>query len=226
MLNLRERRALVIGGDGIAAEKATALAAAGARVTVMSASFCEALPSLAARRDLSVALWQKEYAPGDLAGYFVVVAATTSEPELTEAIWREAREHNTLLNVVDVPARCDFIVPSILRRGQLTLAVSTEGASPALAKRVRQQLEGVFSAAYAPYLRLAAAARTYLRQSGVSYGQRDNFFGAFFASDALARIEAGDTAGAAASTAALLRTYAITVPAHALEEAMAADGDS
>ncbi|GCE19854.1 hypothetical protein KDK_36540 [Dictyobacter kobayashii] len=79
----------------------------------------------------NVSLRYKAYEPGDLAGAFVVVAAATYEPELTEAIWHEAQQNNQLVNIVDVPARCNFIVPSILRRGQLTISVSTEGPVPA-----------------------------------------------------------------------------------------------
>ena len=114
-----------------------------------------------------------------------------------------------MVNIVDVPARCTFIVPSILRRDQLTIAVSTEGASPGLAKRIRQHLESLFPAAYGPYLRLAAAARARLRASGVSYKRRDAFFGDFFASDVLAQLAAGDEAAAQATTAELLRRHGV-----------------
>src|SRR5437764_2073243 len=164
MLDIRRRPALVIGGNSIAAEKAAALAASGALVTVMNSEFCDELLALAQRDQ--VMLRYKAYEPGDLAGAFVVIAATENQ-QLIEAIWTETQERGQLVNIVDVPARCSFILPSILRREPLTIAVSTEGASPSLAKRIRQDLEEIFPPAYGTYLRLAALARTYLRQHGL-----------------------------------------------------------
>ena len=96
-----------------------------------------------------------------------------------------------MVNIVDIPERCSFIMPSILRRDQLTIAVSTEGASPSLAKRIRQNLEESFPPVYGTYLRLAALARTQLRKNGVSYERRDDFFSDFFTSDVLARLVEG-----------------------------------
>ena len=128
-------------------------------------------------------------------------------PQLVQAIWMEAQERGQLLNIVDEPAYCSFILPSILRREQLTIAVSTEGASPGLAKRIRQNLEDIFPPAYGPYVRLAALVRAYLRAGGVSYEQRDNFFGGFFASDVLEQLIAGNGTQALETTATLLHKY-------------------
>ena len=216
MLDVRDRPAIVVGGDAIAAEKAAALAASGARVTVLSPTFGDEVQALAAAGRVS--LRHKAYQPGDLAGAFVVVAAVTHDPVLVEAIWTETQWQGQLVNIVDVPARCNFIVPSILRRGQLTIAVSTEGASPGLAKRIRQRLEGLFPPAYGAYLQLAAAARGHLRRAGVSYRRRDSFFGEFYESEALARLAEGDDAGAQRITVALLRHYGVEVADAALQE--------
>lgn len=221
MLDLRGRVAIVIGGDQIAAEKAAGLVAAGAVVRVLSPTFCDALLALEEQR--KVTLTPKAYQAGDLAGAFLVIAAT-NDPQLAEAVWSESQQRGQLLNVVDMPRYCSYILPSILRRGQLTIAVSTEGASPGLAKRIRQQLEKLFPAAYEPYLRLASAARARLRAaSTITYQQRDEFFGEFFASDALARLEAGDAPSAAAITQALLRDYGVEASATALEEEARSD---
>jgi precorrin-2 dehydrogenase / sirohydrochlorin ferrochelatase len=199
----------------VAAEKAASLAASGAHVSVLNPTFCPALlqQSEAGR----VALWRKAYEPGDLAGAFVVVAVASS-PELAETVWTETQQRGQLVNVVDVPAYCTFILPSILRREQLTIAVSTEGASPALAKRIRQELEAYFPRAYGPYLRLAALARTILRRAGVSYEQRDAFFADFFTSDVLPRLARGNSAGALALTADLLQRYGVAIPPDALQK--------
>jgi precorrin-2 dehydrogenase/sirohydrochlorin ferrochelatase len=214
MLDLRGRPATVVGGDAAAAEKAAGLAAAGAAVTVQSHAFCDDLEAMAARGE--VTLRRKAYASGDLAGAFIVVAAVTYDQPLVEAVWAETQARGQLTNIVDVPARCNFIVPSILRRDQLTIAVSTEGAAPGLAKRIRQRLEGLFPPAYGAYLRLGAVARAHLRGHGVSYNRRDQFFGDYVASGALARLAEDDTAGAAAVTSALLSRYDVETLAEEL----------
>lgn len=223
MLDVRDRPVIVVGGNEVAAEKAASLAASGAHVTVQAPEFCAEVRALAGAG--RVALREKQYAPGDLAGAFVVVAAVTYEPELVEAIWAETHERGQLVNIVDVPERCSFILPSILRRGQLTIAVSTEGASPSLAKRIRQRLETLFPPAYDTYLRLASVARAHLRANGVSYAARDDFFARYEASDTLARLEAGDNTQAAQTTAQLLHDVAIDIPVRALEEAVRSHAD-
>lgn len=227
MLDVRGRPVTVVGGNAVAAEKTAALLASGARVTVIALEVCAELQALAERGE--IALRRKTYAPGDLAGAFIVVAAATYEPELAEAIWQETQQRGQPVNIVDLPDHCSFIVPSILRRGQLTIAVSTEGTSPALAKRIRQRLETLFPQTYGAYLRLAGTIRTYLKARGVSYAQRDEFFGSFFASDVEQRIAKGDTAGAAATTRMLLHEHLGAAPPleleAELERAARSDGD-
>jgi precorrin-2 dehydrogenase / sirohydrochlorin ferrochelatase len=142
MLDIRGRLAIVVGGDSVAAEKAAALSASGAQVRVLSQEFCDELCLLQAEQE-SITLHQKAYEPGDLAGAFVVIAATRN-PQIIQAIWAETQQRGQLVNIVDVPEYCSFIMPSVLRRKQLTIAVSTEGASPSLAKRIRHSLEEIF----------------------------------------------------------------------------------
>src|SRR6266516_5411374 len=139
MLDVRDRLAIVMGGDQVAAEKAAALAASGDRVSVLSPTFCDELLWMAEHKQ--VTLRQKAYEPGDLAGAFVVIAATNNSQHI-EAIWAETQERGQTVPtvptvpIVDVSARCSFILPSILRRDQLTISVSTEVASPRLANRI------------------------------------------------------------------------------------------
>ena len=220
MLDVRGRQAIVIGGDRVAAEKAAALAASGAFVSVLSQEFCAEL--LAQAEQKRVTLRRKAYEPGDLAGAFVVIAAT-NDLQLIQAIWAETQERGQPVNIVDVPEYCSFILPSVLRRGQLTIAVSTEGANPGLAKRIRQSLEELFPPAYSTYIQLAALARAYLRENGVSYDRRDDFFRDFFTSDVLPQLAAGNTAQATVVTAALLQIYGVDVPADVLEAALLAE---
>lgn len=209
MLDVRNRIALVIGGDQIAAEKATNLSLCGAKVTVMAPDFCAELHAL--ERSGAISLRHKAYEQGDLHGAFVVVAATMHDPPLSKAIWQEAQERGQLLNIVDVPAYCNFILPSILRRGQLTISVSTEGASPSLAKRIRQQLEDHFPLAYATYLQIAALARANIKKCGLSYKERDEFFRDFFASNILELLVEDDEVGALANTVRLLREHHVDI---------------
>ena len=220
MLDVRGRQAIVIGGDRVAAEKAAALAASGAYVSVLSQEFCAEL--LAQAEQKRVTLRRKAYEPGDLADAFVVIAAT-NDLQLIQAIWAETQERGQPVNIVDVPEYCSFILPSVLRRGQLTIAVSTEGTNPGLAKRIRQSLEDLFPPAYGTYIQLAALARAYLRENGVSYDRRDDFFRDFFTSDVLPQLAAGNTAQATVVTAALLQIYGVDVPADVLEAALLAE---
>jgi len=214
MLDVRGRLALVIGGDRIAAEKATALSASGAKVTVLSPTFCNELQQQAERHE--VTLWHKAYESSDLADAFIVIAATNDQT-LIDALYAETQERGQLLNIVDVPKYCSFIIPSILRRGQLTIAVSTEGASPGLAKRIRQSLEDLFPHAYDTYLRLASLARAGLRKQGVSYARRDDFFGDYYVSTVLTKLVDGDVEAATKETSDLLQTYDVVVSGSALE---------
>lgn len=224
MLDIRDRQAIVIGGDALAASKATALFRSGAHVTAISPTFGEEFRAQAARHE--VTLLTKVYEPGDLAGAFVVVAAT-SDPQLIEQIWQETQERGQLVNIVDVPARCNFILPSILRRGQLTIAVSTEGASPGLAKRIRQQLEDTFPPAYDRYMQLATVARTLLReQETITYEQRDRFFGDFFeeSSEILHLLSVDNEEEALTITVRLLERYGVATTTSTLATRLAERG--
>lgn len=217
MLNLRDRPVIVVGGSTVAAEKALALVNAGANVTALAADPCPELEALAERKRIT--LRRKPYEPGDLHGALLVVAAVTYEPELVEAVWRETRANGQLTNIVDVPARCDFLTPSILRRGALTVAVSTSGAAPSLAKRIRQRLEVMISPAYGAYLELATAARARLLARGASYDERDAFFANLETSPTLARLEAGDHEGAAQALADVLARHGVIMEPQDLPQA-------
>ncbi len=213
MLDIRDRSTIVIGGDRIAAEKASALSGSGAYVTVLSPEFCNELLLQAEHK--RVTLWQKAYEYGDLEGALLVIAATNDQ-KLIDVICKETKERGQLVNIVDVPRYCSFIIPSILRREQLTIAVSTEGASPGLAKRIRQSLEAQFPFAYGAYLRLASVARAHLRKNGVSYAKRDDFFGDYYVSNILTQLTNGNVEQAVEETSNLLKTYNVAVPSNTL----------
>lgn len=207
MLHIAHRPAILIGGDTVALTKTHALLAYGAHVTVIAPVFCSELLQLGQLQQ--VVLHQKSYEPTDLDGAFLVVA-TIQDPATIESIWNETQRRGQLVNIVDVPARCTFIMPSILRRGPLSVIVSTNGTNPSMAKRIRQQLEEQFSPQFDDYLRLAAFAREQLRILGISYKERDNFFGKFFVSDILKHLEEDDQSKAISTVVAMMLEHVST----------------
>ena len=140
-LDLRGRRALVVGGGAVAERKVSGLLDAGARVCVVSPRLTEALAALA-----SVGIVEhraKTFRRSDVRGCVIVVAAT-GVPDVDDGVAEAARRARALVNVVDRAEACDFILPSVLRRGDLQIAVSTGGQSPALAREIRRRLENQF----------------------------------------------------------------------------------
>jgi precorrin-2 dehydrogenase/sirohydrochlorin ferrochelatase len=147
-LILEETSCLVVGGGTVALRKIESLLAAGARVTVVSPKMSPDVEALE-----KVELLQREFQPEDLLGKFLVISAT-DDRSVNEAVARAAKERGILVNVVDVPELCNFFVNSLVHRGDLAISVSTGGASPALAKRIRQELEEQYGEEYAFFLEL------------------------------------------------------------------------
>ena len=162
-LDLRDRSCLVVGGGPVAEAKVEGLLAAGARVTVVSPALSERLELWA--RAGRIAHARREYTASDLAGQQLVFSATDRR-DVTETVARDARQRGVWVNAADDPKYCDFLLPSVLRRGRLQVAVSTGGASPALAARVRRDLESYFTTEYEDLVELAAEVRHELRASG------------------------------------------------------------
>ncbi len=140
-LDLTGRRAVVIGDDAVAQDKAGALLAAGAQVTVIAAGPAELLGRL--EREGRATVLRRGFIPADLDGAFLCVAGS-SDQAVREAVFAAARARGVLLNVMDDPDHCDFAAPAVVRRGELVIAVSTGGRSPALASRLRRLLEERF----------------------------------------------------------------------------------
>lgn len=152
-LDLRGKKAVVIGGGRVAERKVLSLIEAGADVTVVSPSLTKKLRQASSGNRLSHI--SRSYREGDLKGSFLVIAATDSE----EINSRIARNAPALVNVVDVPSECNFIAPSVVRRGQLTIAISTGGASPAMAKTLRKELQKSYGPEISGYLKFARKVR-------------------------------------------------------------------
>ncbi len=138
-LNIAGRRAVVIGGGEVAERKTVQLLASGAEVALVSPNATPELERLSLEGRVR---WiRRAYAAGDLAGAWLAVAAT-DDPAVQRSVHAEAEREKTLLNVVDVAELCGFIAPSVVRRGEVTVAISTGGASPALARKVRELMDG------------------------------------------------------------------------------------
>ncbi|MFO7760118.1 MAG: bifunctional precorrin-2 dehydrogenase/sirohydrochlorin ferrochelatase [Desulfobia sp.] len=162
-LDLKDRDCLVIGGGRVASRKVKQLLACGARMTVISPELNSELTVLVDKGDIS--WWKRLYKKGDLDGAFLVIAAT-DDPAVQSTVYEEAEEGGILLNVADAPQWCHFILPATVRRGDLTVSISTSGKSPALAKNLREQLEEQFEEEYDLLLQLLGSLRPYVLVRG------------------------------------------------------------
>ena len=166
-LNLTGRRCLVVGGGPVAERKVDGLLQAGAAVTVVSPRLTKTLDLWAEEKKIHHVA--RDYRGGDVAGYQIAFVAT-DDPEVNLSIYAEAQEQGVLVNTADDPAHCDFILPSVLRRGELAVAVATGGSSPALSKAIREELELYFTEDYAILSEIVAEVRRELRARGLSAG--------------------------------------------------------
>jgi precorrin-2 dehydrogenase/sirohydrochlorin ferrochelatase len=164
-LDMQQRPCLVVGGGNVAERKIAALLEVGAKVTVVSPHVTENIARWS--RQGLIELQARRYRAGDTVGFRIVFAATDDEA-MSDVVSRECRNSGAWINAADDPDRCDFILPSVLRRGDLTVAVSTGGQSPALARTIREELEYYFTAEYESLVKLAAEVRAELQEKGIS----------------------------------------------------------
>jgi precorrin-2 dehydrogenase/sirohydrochlorin ferrochelatase len=158
-LDIRHQSCLVVGGGTVGTRKVKTLLGCGAKVTVVSPEVTNALLALAGEHRIS--LEQRPYQASDLEGVFLVIGATDNM-DLNRAIHHDARKQGKLCNIADQPDLCNFILPSVIERGDLIIAISTSGKSPAFAKKLRKQLEAQFGPEYAEFLKLMGAVRKIL----------------------------------------------------------------
>lgn len=163
-LEMKQRRCVVIGGGAVAERRVDGLLAAGASVTVISPAMTEKLRGLLAQG--TIRHLAREHRPGDLAGCELALIAM-DDPELNAATCREARSRYVWVNSADDPAQCDFIVPAVLRRGGLVVAVSTGGESPAVTRAIREELDEYIGADYAQLVQIASEVRQELRGKSI-----------------------------------------------------------
>ena len=162
-LDTKNRFCVIIGGGQIAEGKIASLLECGAKIKMISPEVTPAVKSMA---DNGTLLWEKrEYQEGDLEGAFLAIAATDNN-SVNREIYREAEKRSVLLNVADVTHLCTFIAPSVVRRGEVTVAISTSGLSPALARKLRVELQSSPALDYADLALMLSEVRLELRKEG------------------------------------------------------------
>ena len=203
LVELQGRKVLVVGGGSVAQRKIETLLEYGAHVQIISRELTPVLKEhLEEKR---VELLAQEFRENYMEGAFMVIAAT-DDPLLNQRISEKARERELLVNAVDQPSDCTFIVPSILRRGDLLIAVSTSGKSPALAKKVREDLEERFGPEYESLLILMGRLRKEILSQGRSQDENRRIFHKLVNSQILEAIKGKDWNGMAKILNRVLQT--------------------
>lgn len=169
-LNLNRKKAVVVGGGKVAERKILTLIKAGAVVTVVSPDITRPIGGL--KKKGLITHVKRHYKKGDLKNAFIVIAGTSSDKTNTKI----AQDAKYLINVIDKPSEGNFIVPSIVKRGPLTIAISTEGCSPAIAKAIRKELEKLYNTEFAHYLRFLGEMRQKAMKKIKDNKKRKKFF--------------------------------------------------
>lgn len=188
-LVLRERPCLIIGGGEVAERKTLSLLEAGADVTIVSPVLSHKLAELA--RTQKVRHFPRTFEERDLAGIFLVIAATDS-PEINASVARLCRKKHVLVNVAAPPEESSFIVPSVVERGDLVIAISTSGDSPGLSKRIRRELEERYGREYEVFLGRMETLRKRLKEEIADENKRREVLEAVLDSDVLYLMKHGE----------------------------------
>jgi siroheme synthase-like protein len=173
MLDIQGKNCLVIGGGDVASRKITSLLECDAKVTVIAPEACDAVESLG--RAHQVKFLRRKYQRGDIIGFFLVIAATNSL-NVNREVAQEALSEGILVNVVDHSELSSFLVPSVIRRGDLTVAVGTRGKSPLLARLLREKLESLLPMEFEDLLIGLGKARADLKQKDLSATEKRRYY--------------------------------------------------
>jgi precorrin-2 dehydrogenase/sirohydrochlorin ferrochelatase len=188
-IDIIDKSCLVVGGGQVGTRKVLTLLDCGARVTVVSAAVTPELQALADQQKITLRL--DNYRTADLDGMFLVIGATDDE-FLNRKIHFDAERQHKLCNIADRPEACNFILPSVVNRGDLTIAISTAGKSPALAKHLRRKLQKSFGDEYAELLQIMGALRTKLLAQAHAPEEHKPLFEKLIRSDLLEAIQRQD----------------------------------
>ncbi|MEW6581531.1 MAG: bifunctional precorrin-2 dehydrogenase/sirohydrochlorin ferrochelatase [Actinomycetota bacterium] len=201
-LDVEGRRVLVVGGGPVATDKTATLVEHGARVRLVSPLLTDALAAMVA--DGTVHEHRaRRYEPGDIEGCFLAISAT-GDAAVDRGVWEDAERRGIPINVPGAPPLCSFLVPSTLRRGGLAIAVSTGGASPVVARRVRRDLEALYGPEWEEFLALLHDLRDEMKARYPEAGDRRGAVERLMDTDVLARLAGRDADGARALVRAAL----------------------
>jgi precorrin-2 dehydrogenase / sirohydrochlorin ferrochelatase len=193
-VDLEGRRCLVVGGGPVATEKVEKLLQHGAVIRLVTPETTDGLAAMVSSGEVAEHR-RRAYRPEDLEGCFLVIAATNLDA-INRMIWQDAEALNLLCNVVDVPPLCNFIVPSIVRRGELALAISTGGASPVVAKHIRRELEEAYGPEWEALVELLRDVRDELKVRYPDMPSRRDAVERLMETDVVQRLADGDDDGA------------------------------
>ena len=200
-LDIEQRKVVVVGGGSVAERKVRNLLEYGAEVFVIAQKLTSSLRQLVEKGTVSVL--GRKFKASHLDGAFLAVAATT-DALLNRKVAEEARKRGVLVNAVDQPEECDFIVPSIFRRGDLLIAISTSGKSPALSKKIRVGLEKEFGQEYESFLVLMGSLRKEILKQQMPQDKRRRMFQRLVDSEIPEKIKKGDWKGISAILTGIL----------------------
>ena len=192
-LNLNHKRVVVVGGGEVAERKVESLLGTGASIVVISPEVTSRLLALAEEKQLE--LHKRAYAPGDCDGATLVLSAT-NDPKLSKTVFEDATRSGALVNTADQPALCDFIMPAVLRHGDIAIAISTGGASPGLAARLRQKISEVIGPEYGQLAEMLSKARPEIHKRLQEEDERKALQYRILDSGIIERLKENDRAGA------------------------------
>jgi len=192
-LNLKDRRVVVVGGGEVAERKVESLLGSGALITVISPDVTPGLASLA--QSNQVELRRRIYTPGDCTGATLVFSAT-DDSSLSAKVFEDGTTARALVNSADQPALCDFIMPAVVRRGDIAIAISTGGTSPGLAARLRRKIARIIGPEYAKLAAFLSEARPEIRRLIPDQARRKAVQYRILDSDIMDRLKRNDRAGA------------------------------
>lgn len=191
-LKIKDRLCLVVGGGHVGTRKVKGLMTCEAKVVVVSPEVSIAIERLAEQGRI---VWRKkDYETSDLDGFFLVIGATSNQ-DVNWKISRDAEEKGMICNIADVPAACNFILPSVIRRGPLTITVSTSGQSPAFSKSLRRELDSMFGPEYEQFLAIMGGIRKKLLAEDHDHEAHKPLFEAIIRGGLLDLCRAGDSDG-------------------------------
>lgn len=195
MVSLTGRRCLVVGGGTVAERKVKSLLQAGAHVTIVSTEFSETLLEMENQSD--IVLYRQKFDHKFIMDKssegppFTLIVAATNDSEVNAHIARSASEQGLLINVVDQPELSSFIMPSVVRRGKLVIAVSTGGASPSAARKIAQEIDDLYGEEYEGYLHFLSDIRLLIQQKVADKPSRQRMFKEMLEWDVLSKLRAG-----------------------------------